>query len=227
MSFHYSGDELPLMVRAVRWKAYVAAQLRPYLGPSVLEVGAGIGGNIPHLFHPPVQHWTALEPDAAQAQGIADPRVRVIVGALDAITAESKFNAILYLDVLEHIADDAAELRQAATHLLPGGHLIVLAPAHPFLFSPMDTAVGHYRRYTRARLRGITPAGCQLACLHHLDAVGFFASLANRLMLRAPRLSPGQISLWDGVMVPTSRILDPLLGHRFGRSLLAVWRRTG
>jgi SAM-dependent methyltransferase len=227
MSFHYSGDELPLMAQAVRWKSYVAAQLRPYLGPSVLEVGAGIGGNIPHLFHPPVQHWTALEPDAAQARQITDPRARVVVGALDALAQADRFDTIAYLDVLEHVADDTAELRQAASHLLPGGHLIVLAPAYPFLFSPMDTEVGHYRRYTRGRLREITPPGCRIERLRHLDSAGFFASLANRLVLRAPALSPAQVSFWDGTLVPASRILDPLIGYRFGRSLLAVWRCAG
>jgi SAM-dependent methyltransferase len=225
MSFHYSGDELPLMARAGRWKSYAAAQLHRYLGPAVLEVGAGIGSNIPHLFHPPVRHWTAVEPDAAQARQITDPRVRVVAGTLDSISDTDRFDSILYLDVLEHIADDAAELRQAAARLLPGGHLIVLAPAHPFLFSPMDTAVGHQRRYTRARLRALTPAGCRLERLRHLDSAGFFASLANRLVLRAPRLSPAQVGVWDGVLVPVSRGLDPLVGYRFGRSLLAVWRR--
>lgn len=226
MSFRYSGDELPLMTRAVRWKSYVAAQLRPYLGPAVLEVGAGIGSNIPHLFHPPVRQWTALEPDTAQARQITDSRVQVVIGALDTIPDTDRFTTILYLDVLEHIADDAAELRHAAAHLLPGGRLIVLAPAHPFLFSPMDTAVGHQRRYTRRRLRALTPPDCQLDHLRHLDAAGFFASLTNRLLLRAPRLSPGQIRFWDGALVPASRILDPWLGHRFGRSLLAVWSRA-
>ena len=227
MSFHYSGDELPLMAQARRWKAYLATQLRPYLGPTVLEVGAGIGGNIPTLFQPPVTHWTALEPDPVQAQRIADPRVRVITGTLDALDPADRFDTIFYLDVLEHITDDAAELRQATQHLHPGGHLVVLAPAHPFLFSPMDTTVGHHRRYTSATLRALTPAGCQLIDLRHLDAAGFFAALVNRLVLRAPRLSPSQVGFWDGVLVPTSRILDPLLGHGFGRTLLAVWHHSG
>ncbi len=137
MSFRYGGDELPLMAQAVRWKSSVAAQLRPYLGPSVLPVGAGIGSNIPHLFRPPVRQWTALEPDAMQAQQITDPqitdpRVQVVVGTRDTIAATDRFNAILCLDVLEHIVDDAAELRHAAAHLLLGGHLTVLAPAHPY-----------------------------------------------------------------------------------------------
>ncbi len=226
MSFEYSGGELPLMAQAVHWKTYVADLIRPYLGASVLEVGAGIGNNIPYLFAPPVSHWTALEPDATQAAHMANAGVRVVVGTLTAIDATERFDAILYLDVLEHIEDDAGELRHAAARLAPGGRVIVLSPAHPFLFSPMDTAVGHYRRYTAAGLGALTPAGCRLERLVMVDSVGFFASLANRLLLRSEQISAGQVRLWDGVMVPVSRVLDRLLFHRFGKSVLAVWCRN-
>jgi SAM-dependent methyltransferase len=226
-SFRYSGQELPQMARAVHWKSYIAELIRPHLGPSVLEVGAGIGGNIPYLRHPPVREWTALEPDAVQAAQIRDPGVRVVVGTITAIGATERFDVILYLDVLEHLADDAAELRRAATHLVPGGRLVVLAPAHRWLTSPMDAAVGHYRRYSAAGLRALTPAGCRLEVLDHLDAFGCIASLANRLVLRRTQISAGQVRLWDGGLVPLSRRLDRWLGFRFGKSLLAVWRLAG
>ncbi len=231
MSFRYSGDELPLMAGAVHWKTYVADLVRPHLGPTVLDVGAGIGSNIAYLRGGTLRDWTALEPDPAQAAQIHIPGVRVVVGTLAAIGAAERFDAILYLDVLEHIAGDAAELRRAASHLAPGGRLIVLVPAHPFLFTRMDAAVGHYRRYTAAGLRALTPAGCRLVVLDRLDAAGCLASLANRLVLRLARPSASQIGLWDRVLVPLSRRLDRWLGFRVGKSLLAVWcqaeRRAG
>jgi len=74
-SFRYSGQELPQMARAVHWKSYIAELVRPHLGAAVLEVGAGIGSNIPYLRHPPVREWTAVEPDAAQAAQIRDPHI--------------------------------------------------------------------------------------------------------------------------------------------------------
>ncbi|HLB98623.1 MAG TPA: class I SAM-dependent methyltransferase [Acetobacteraceae bacterium] len=226
-SFRYSGQELPQMARAVHWKSYIAELVRPHLGAAVLEVGAGIGSNIPYLRHPPVREWTAVEPDAAQAAQIREPGVRVVAGTIAAIGATERFDTILYLDVLEHLADDAAELRRAATHLVPGGRLVVLSPAHRWLTSPMDAAVGHYRRYSAAGLRALTPVGCRLEVLDHLDAFGCVASLANRLVLRRTQISAGQVRLWDGGLVPLSRRLDRWLGFRFGKSLLAVWRAVG
>lgn len=224
--FQYSGCELPLMAQAVHWRRYVAHLVRPYLGAAVLEVGAGIGNNIPALLQPRVRQLTALEPDAAQAAQITDPRVRVMTGTMATLPAHEMFDAILYLDVLEHIEDDRREMTLAALHLLPGGHVIVLAPAHPSLFSPMDTAVGHYRRYTAAGLRALTPAGCWLERLCFVDALGLFASVANRFMLRTPQMSQGQVQLWDRVLVRLSRIVDPLLLRRLGKSAFAVWRRA-
>jgi len=54
MSFQYVGNELELFAAARHWKAYLAAQLAPFIAGRVLEVGAGIGGNIPFLRNPSV-----------------------------------------------------------------------------------------------------------------------------------------------------------------------------
>jgi hypothetical protein len=51
--------------------------------------------------------------------------------------------------------------------------------------------------------------------------------LANRFFLRREKPAAWQISFWDGVCIPCSRAVDPLLGYSFGRSLLAVWQRKG
>ena len=137
-----------------------------------------------------------------------------------------RFDTILYMDVLEHIADDRAELARAADQLRHGGHLIVLAPAHQWLFTPFDEAIGHYRRYTKSTLRAAAPDGLTLARLVYLDSIGMLASLGNRLVLKSSMPSPGQIALWDRLMVPLSRVADPFLGYSLGKSVLAVWKKS-
>ncbi|HXT79800.1 MAG TPA: methyltransferase domain-containing protein [Acetobacteraceae bacterium] len=233
MSYVYAGSELALFQHATHWKSYVAGIVRPYLGARVLEVGAGIGANIPLLFTDTVRDWTALEPDAALAgeisrqltTGILPSATRVVVGTQQALDRSQAFDAILYLDVLEHIEDDAAELRSVAGLLAPGGRLVVLVPAHQSLFSPFDAAIGHYRRYSRARLRAAAPEGCRLQAMRALDSIGLFASAANRLVLRKSMPSSRDIALWDRAMVPLSRWIDPLTGYGVGKSILAVWSR--
>ncbi len=61
---------------------------------------------------------------------------------------------------------------------------------------------------------------------HRRPVAGIFASLANRLILKKSPPTRGQIANWDRLMVPLSRLLDPLLARRFGKSILGVWRKT-
>ncbi len=113
----------------------------------------------------------------------------------------------------------------AGERIVPGGRLIVLSPAHPWLYSAFDAAVGHVRRYTRASLEAAAPAGWTCERLDHLDAAGLLASASNRLLLRRSLPTPSQLAFWDGVLVRVSRRIDARLGYRLGKSVLAVWRK--
>ncbi len=59
----------------------------------------------------------------------------------------------------------------------------------------------------------------------YLDSVGAFASLGNRVVLRQSMPTLKQILLWDGRMVPLSKVFDSLLGYRAGKSVLGIWRK--
>jgi SAM-dependent methyltransferase len=232
MALDYVGGELGLFAHAANWKAYAARHLNPCISGRVLEVGAGIGANITQLANPNVTEWTALEPDQKLAAEITRklqqgelPRIcRVMTGTIDDVPSHEKFDTILYIDVLEHIADDRTEVLKAARSLARGGRLIILAPAHQFLYSPFDRAIGHFRRYNAAGLKALTPQGCRVTSVLMLDSAGFFASLANRLILRSEMPSKAQITTWDRAIVPLSRLLDPLTGFRFGKSVVIVWQ---
>ncbi|MGB9626595.1 MAG: hypothetical protein ACPMAQ_17205, partial [Phycisphaerae bacterium] len=58
----------------------------------------------------------------------------------------------------------------------------------------------------------------------YLDSVGCLASMANRLLLRQGMPTRRQIRLWDAVFVSMSRVADPLLGYRLGKTIVGVWR---
>ncbi len=224
--FAYAGTELALFEKAVNWKSYWREQVTPYIGGHVLEVGAGIGANTKLLAGLPHKRWTSLEPDislAAQIQKLSR-RHRTLPVMLADLPAKNRFDTILYIDVLEHIEADRAELKEAAARLKPGGHLIVLAPAHPFLYTPFDAAIGHYRRYTRASLRAVAPAILTEIRVAYLDCAGMLASAANRVLLRSAMPSERQILLWDGRLIPLSRKMDSVFGWRIGKSVIGVWR---
>jgi len=234
----YEGLELELFKSATNWKGYLSHFIGPHLKGHVLEVGAGIGGFTKAIcleIRPGhVDSWWCLEPDSKQAAIIQRDIDRetlpafctATAGTLDSIPENQTFDTILYVDVLEHIEDDRAELAKSATRLPIGGKLIVLAPAYGWLFSELDRVVGHFRRYTSSSLVSLTPPDTKLISCRYFDCVGIAASLANRVLLRQNIPTPAQISVWDRFMVPISRRLDPLIGHRMGKSVLGVWEKV-
>lgn len=223
--FTYAGAELDVFAHAVNWKSYLRSQLRAYLKGDVLEVGAGIGATTKLLRDAAQRRWVCLEPDRGLAAQIEATGCEIVIGSLDTLPAGELFDAILYIDVLEHIEDDAAEMSRAAGHLKPHGVIAVLSPAHPWLFTPFDAAIGHFRRYTKASLRAVAPHGLKEEKMVYLDSAGMTASLANRLVLHSATPDVRQIRIWDRMLVPVSRILDPLLGYSIGKSVLGIWRK--
>ena len=223
------GQELHLFAHATRWKAYWTSRILPWVKGDVLEVGAGIGGNTRLLHHSGVRSWLCLEPDPELAQSLTRAVTgalgcRVVVGAVANIE-QLRFDSILYIDVLEHIEADGDELAAAAKLLRPGGHLIVLAPAHQFLYSSFDAAIGHYRRYNSTSLRRCAPPGCRHEAMFYLDCLGVFASLTNRLMLRQTLPTEAQIKTWDRYIIPLSRMMDRLFGYTLGKTIVFVATR--
>lgn len=238
MERDYEGDELELFKNARNWKSYLYEFLRPHLaGARVLEVGAGLGGNVP-FYKSHVGHLTFLEPDPkllALAKKEHSDSVDVFIqGTTSTLTPEAigkGFDAILYSDVLEHIEDSEQEIGRAAAMLKPGGRLIIVVPAYPALFSEFDAAIGHYRRYTRKMLRKEFEAGFpegEIKVLRHLEALGVVPSIANKLLLRQSAPTVQQVAFWDGWIVPVSRyVLDPVVMGLVGKSVIGVIQKRG
>ena len=229
------GAELGLFAGAVGWKRYWAGAVRAYVAGDVLEVGAGIGANTALLASLTPGQVTCLEPDAALAAELRatvrgrrlDRRCRVIVGDVASLPPGSCFDTVLYVDVLEHIADDAGELSRASARLRPGGHLVVLAPAHGALYSAFDRALGHVRRYDRRALAAAGPADLDAVRFAYLDACGLVASAANRFIFNRAMPSRPTVWIWDRVLVRFSTAVDRLTCFRIGKSIIGVWRRPG
>lgn len=224
--FSYVGGELELFAHAKNWKRYWFSKVSPHIQGDVLEAGAGLGANTTLLQNAKHRSWTCLEPDASLAAQLKqNTNARLIVGTIADLPPGELFDCILYIDVFEHIPDDAAELARAATRLRPGGRVIILSPAHQWLFSEFDKSIGHCRRYSRPTLLALTPPSLVPVKCFYLDAVGLFASLANRMLLRQSLPTLKQIKVWDRAMVPPSRIIDPLLFYRAGKTIVGVWEK--
>jgi SAM-dependent methyltransferase len=228
------STELELFRNALEWKRYFSVKISPYISGRVLEIGAGRGDNLDYLSQgKAISQWTCLEPDPNLANCILErvgkdlkQKIKIKIGTLNDIDFEEKFDTLLYIDVLEHIEDDRSELARAARHLTENGRLIVLSPAHPFLFSNFDKAVGHFRRYTRQSLKSVGPGDLKLAKIFYMDSVGLLASLANRILLKQSQPTQKQIRFWNNILVPLSRFLDRVFQFSIGKSVIGIWTKS-
>ena len=230
----YIGSELEIFKYAVNWKKYYGGLMRPFLGAEVLEVGAGIGATTEVLISDKQKSWVCLEPDSSLVEEIvkkiSDGKLPPIcdarVGDISCLKPDEVFDSVIYVDVLEHVENDREEITRSARHVRPGGHMIILAPAHQYLYTAFDKAIGHYRRYSRTSLDDVmSETGMQLVKSMYLDSVGTLASLANKLLLRSSMPSKQQILFWDKFLIPGSWVFDRVFIYRVGKSILSIWKR--
>jgi len=230
----YVGNELELFQLANIWKGYLGNVLQPFMHKKVLEVGAGMGSTTGYLYNGKQEEWICLEPDPdlynKLIRKITDKQLPACCSAVKGTIADldqaHKFGTILYIDVIEHIEDDAKELRDAEKLLEDGGHLIVLVPAHPFLYSPFDKAIGHYRRYNKKMLKEAAPLNLVVEKLIYLDSVGLTASLVNKYFLKQSYPTRKQIHFWDKFMIRISKITDFMCRYHIGKTVIGVWRKS-
>ena len=230
--FIYKGSELDLFLLATNWKNYWFSIISPLIGQSVLEVGAGIGTTAKLFSDAKVKKWIAIEPDLSLVNRIKKDfeytkypnNFEIHAKTSKSFSSKYKFDTILYIDVLEHIKDDKDELDIISKLLIPGGRIIILSPAHNFLYSPFDLSIGHFRRYNRKSLLAVKPKGFKVEKIYYLDSVGMLASLGNKLFLKSKLPSTRQIQFWDKGLIPISCILDRLVLHMIGKTIIGVFQ---
>jgi hypothetical protein len=228
---NYIGNELEIFEQAYNWKKYYSSFIIPFLGQNVAEIGAGLAGTTKVLCDGTQQSWLCVEPDPELVKAIDYKIEKALIPSIcKSYTGYSKdlqvkFDSILYIDVIEHIEDDANELKVASELVKHDGYLFIIVPAHQFLFSPFDLLIGHFRRYNRKSLKKVIPSSFEIERCIYLDSIGYFASLFNKLFLKQSLPSLKQVKFWDRYLVPVSRITDKLLGYHFGKSVFLIARK--
>ena len=123
-SIPYKGKELDLFAEVLIWKRYWKSAIQEFLGDHILEVGAGLGASIELFSDNSFSKWLGLEPDPDLVALLKERKGRgefpqwceFKQGTIRDLADNEQFDTILYVDVLEHIPDDGAEIGQAANH---------------------------------------------------------------------------------------------------------------
>jgi SAM-dependent methyltransferase len=223
-------DSEQAMPGLARWMYDTA---RPYLGDRVLDAGAGIGPFV-ELMVDDGKDVTAIEflpefVDELRARFGNSDRVAIRQGDLSdaaALAGLDSFDSVLCLNVLEHIKDDSAAMRNLLAVTKSGGTLVALVPAYQWLFNRMDRAVGHHRRYGRDQFtRRLTAAGWTVERCFRFNAVAVLGWFVAGSVMR--REKPGQdlAGIYEKLIPSLAFLEDHVLHGVAGLSLIAVCRK--
>jgi glycosyltransferase involved in cell wall biosynthesis len=228
----YGRGMLHNLTGTPQYLSWLTRILRPQLGDTVLEVGAGIGSLSGRLMGKRLQ-YVAAEADPLYLHALRNRFLRtpnVCVRPLDpAVPAQfedlrESFDTVLCVNVLECLADPAATLAALYGALRPGGALLALVPQSPALYGPLDRKLGHKRRFRAAELASmIENAGFRVEQMRQLNKFGALAWLVYGGLLRRNRMNKVTLKLFDKTVWFWRRV-DPILPWR-GLSLIAVARK--
>ena len=154
---------------------------------SILDVGCGTGSMLPLLGRFGAAQGVDTEPKAIELcheRGLTAAR---LYDGSRLPFDDAEFDVACAFDVIEHIPDDVAALRDMARVVRPGGRLVLTVPAFPFLWGPQDEISHHERRYTRATLRAaVAAAGADLRHMSFFNTL-LFPPIAAVRVLRPAR----------------------------------------
>jgi SAM-dependent methyltransferase len=226
MNVYEGAENLEVMASAVNYNQFLTQLIlsRAKPGDRMLDFGAGIG-TFANRVREAGYSVTCVEPDIAQADRVARSGIPV-VGQLDQIVDHS-VDYIYTLNVLEHIEDDVAALRELGQKLSPGGRILIYVPAFKILFSSMDRRVGHHRRYTLPGLRtAVEAAGLSVEQGRYADCLGFFATLVYKFFGDdSGQIDERALVAYDRIAFPLSRLADIVFGRFFGKNVFIVATR--
>ncbi len=226
----YFGKDLEAMSFAKNYHDWILAEFLPYLGSSVAEVGAGVGSFSDLVLKTNIEKLQAFEPSQnmypfLESLLAKDRRAQAINGFFGRELTGENFDSVLYVNVLEHIEEDALELANAYETLNSNGHLLIFVPALPWLYSDLDRQIGHFRRYLKKDLVRITQkAGFSIVKAQYFDIAGIVPWYINFVLLKNS-ISGGSVSLYDKLVIPIMRVVEGSISPPIGKNILLVGKK--
>ena len=219
------ASELSTVVRSI------LRLMDSHLGQTVLDAGAGVGTYSAALLERG-KTVTALEPVPAYLERIAsrfagDSRLTCVQADLSDPALPDRlgraFDSVLCINVLEHIRDDLAALRNIRSALKPGGRAAILVPAHRWLFNSIDRSMGHYRRYTRQEIvHKVEQSGLVCDATFYVHFIGMLGWFLSGTILRRSYPPLGAQKIYDWLMPLFQSVERVIIRRRFGNSLVVL-----
>ncbi|MBX5153715.1 class I SAM-dependent methyltransferase [Rhizobium lentis] len=225
-SYVSAQSKMALLPNYYKW-TYSA--LKPYLRGKVVELAAGAGYGI-GTYIDQTSKVIAVDHDPDLLRVLKSQYTDVETLDVDLLgdweELDGGADAIVMMDVVEHFEDDLAFLRKVHSKLKPGGHALIKVPAQEALYSQIDVASGHYRRYEEKMLRALAvSSGFEVCLLRHINVIGsmVYKRKKNNKSNFSKTFKSSQLKLIN-LLIPLIAAVDSILPGP-GLSLVAVLQR--
>ncbi len=195
---------------------------------SIVEVGAGHGTFTEALAD--IAPTTALEPGESAGIRLRErfsgrERISIDNGLVEDLDDES-FDVAFLSNVLEHIEDDVAALKDLRRIVRPGGAVVVFSPAFRLLYSDFDASIGHFHRYRLPVIRErFATAGLRVVESRYVNSLGFFTWLVYARLLRRSPENAAAVRFYDRLAVPLLERIEKIVHPPFGQSVFIVGKK--
>ena len=227
-------ETLEIFSRTSAINQWLYDEIKKFASGEILEIGSGIGNISAHLLKDQINVSLSdlrLEYcQLLQRKFVKDSHLRQVY-VLDLAVADfktkyfdmlEKFDTVIALNVIEHIENDSMAIQNAKSLLRSNGKLVILVPAGQSLFNSLDRELGHYKRYSKTRLKTlIRTAGFDISYCRYFNAAGILGWWLSGTVFRNKVITSSKLNLFNK-LVPLFRILDWFVTPVTGVSLISV-----
>lgn len=226
----YQEENLKLVSEMPNYNRWVFNNIEPYLGERILEIGCGVGNITQFLRNKNLvvgvdvndrglkelkerfthqKNFIFLKGDMSKRRNMLKLRIH-------------NFDTVLCLNILEHIRDDRACLKEMNGLLKEEGRIILLCPSYPSLFGTIDKVDGHYRRYSKKDLvTKVDEAGFKIKKVFYMNVLGILGwVLHGRILKRKVHVKSHfkLLNYLSNLLMHLEKIINP----PFGLSIIVV-----
>ncbi|MCH7928728.1 MAG: methyltransferase domain-containing protein [Candidatus Dadabacteria bacterium] len=227
--FLYETDELEALKHAKNYYNWIISYFRPYIGRSVVEVGAGIGTFTDFIINNTEQPYTLTlyEPATNNFQQLekkysGKEHLKLIQGYFE-YSGHNKYDTLIVNNVLEHIEDDVSFVEDVNKSLVDSGKLLIFVPALDLLYSNFDESLGHFRRYSKNSLtKLLNNQGFKIIMQRYFNFLGVITWYIFFKILRKKTLSISSIRLYDKFVIPVLEKVERIVEPPVGQNLLVI-----
>lgn len=226
-------ENLDAISFAPRFNEYMYETILPFCKGDILEIGSGIGNISKHFVIDEANiHLSDIRDNYVKDLAESFPQLSDRIYKLNLVEENfdlrysshlKRYDTIFALNVVEHIKDDSLSIINAKKMLKDDGHLIILVPAYQWMYNSFDTALEHFRRYTKTSLSNLISPHLDIIHKQYFNVFGMLGWFVSGRIMKKKTIPRNQMELYDRLIL-ISKSLDKLVFNKIGLSVIAVAR---